>query len=106
MNDELTNEEIPEDANLPATKRDIAVVKKEIHDSAAALRTEIKDERDVLSLEMKEIKDEILRYFDVVIENIEDSFRGANADEISLIKTNLGLHGERLDTIEERVGLR
>lgn len=106
MSEEPTIDEIFEDANLPATKRDITLVRKEIHDSAAELRTEMKDMRDGLRSEMKEMKDEILHHFDVAVENIEDSLRGANADEISLLKTNLDLHEDRLGAVEERVGLR
>ena len=117
MPDEPTIDEISEDANLPATKRDIAVVRQEIRNSVTDLRTEMKDMReglrsemkemsDGLRSEMKEMKDEILHHFDVAVENIEDSLRGANADEISLMKNNLKNHKERLDVIEERVGLR
>jgi dGTP triphosphohydrolase len=139
MSEESTVDEIPEDAKQSATKHDITIVKKEIQNSTAdlrtdmseirhELRTEMKDMRDGLRMEMKEIgdglrsemkeirdglrsemkemKDEILHHFDVAVENIEDSLRGANADEISLMKNNLKLHKERLDVIEERVGLR
>jgi hypothetical protein len=95
MTDEPTIDEISEDANLPATKRDITIVRKEIHDSATQLRSE-----------MKEMKDEILHHFDVAVENIEDSLRGANADEISLLKTNLDLHEERIGMLEQHAGLR
>jgi hypothetical protein len=45
MSEEPTIDEIPEDANLPATKRDVAVVKKEIHDSVNELRTEMSEMR-------------------------------------------------------------
>jgi gas vesicle protein len=139
MPDESTIDEIPEDANLPATKRDIAVVRKEIRNSVAEVRTEMsemrndlhtemkdmreglrsemkemqgglrsemKEIRDGLRSEMKEMKDEIINHFDAAVENIEDSLRGANADEISLLNTNLDRHEERIGVLEERIGLR
>ena len=57
MPDEPTIDEISEDANLPATKRDIAVVRQEIRNSVTDLRTEMKDMREGLRSEMKEMSD-------------------------------------------------
>jgi hypothetical protein len=102
MSEEPTIDEIPEDANQPATRRDVVALRHEINaisESVSKLRTEILGQ-------VSEMRDEILRHFDVAVENIEDSLRGANADEISLMKNNLEIHKERLDVLEERVRLR
>lgn len=102
MTTEPTIDEISEDANLPATKRDIAAVRHEIDvvsESVDKLRGEIIGQ-------MSEMREEILHHFDVAVENIEDSLRGANADDISLLKDNVEINRQRIAVLEERVALR
>jgi hypothetical protein len=53
-----------------------------------------------LKQEMNDRFDELKRHFDVVVENIEDLFRGANADELSSLHDRANDHEERLAALE------
>jgi len=55
--------------------------------------------------EMGSIKEEILRHFDVTVENIRSDPEGANADEISAIKGKQAQHDERITVLERRSGV-
>jgi hypothetical protein len=48
---------------------------------------------------------EIKHHFDIAVENIEADLKGANSDEISLLKDTLSDHGKLIKTIENHVGL-
>jgi hypothetical protein len=72
------------DDNTPATKGDLA-----------ELRTE-----------MTSMKDEIIRHFDVVAENIRHDLEGANKDEIEVLKDGKTDHEQRIVNLEQLAGMR
>jgi hypothetical protein len=81
------HEDIPEDAHEPATKGDLHRLRGEIASKMATMQ------------------EEIVRHFDVAVENIEESLRGANADEIDTLRdADRSLH-ERLTPLEQRAGI-
>ena len=102
MPEEPTIDDILQDANLPATRQNVALVRYEID----AIRSSLADLRKEMLDQMQQMRDEILRHFDVVVENIEDAMSGANADEISLLKNGLEVHEERIGALEGRAGVR
>ncbi len=50
-------------------------------------------------------KDEILRHFDVVVENIRHDLAGANRDEIQSLKNGHADHQRRITTLERHAGI-
>jgi hypothetical protein len=87
----ITTDEIHEDDGQPATKRDLRLLKG-----------------DLVGLDAKMDRrfDELRDYFDAKVEIIKDEMRGANADEISLLKDKEQDHEQRLRNVEQRIGLR
>jgi len=122
MTDQITFDEIPEGGDRPATQRDLTMLRADLQRELAQkadkadlltlrqdigreirdLRAEMKD----LKTEITDLKTEIFDHFDAAVENIEESLRGANADEISLLQDSKEDHETRLTTLEHRVGLR
>ncbi len=84
MTHSITTEDVHEDDDQPATKRDLRLLKQEL------------DGR------FNELRD----HFDAVLENIVAELRGANAEEISLLKDNYANHEERLTAVERTIGSR
>ena len=91
----VTTEEVHDDDPQPATKRDLRLVKQDLAATKEALETKI-DSR------FNELRDR----FDAAVENIIDELRGANSDEISLLKDAEANHEQRLTAVERRIGLR
>lgn len=60
---------------------------------------------DGVEAKMDRLKDEILDHFDAAVENIEADLKGANRDEISLLKTKQQQHEQRISVLERRSGL-
>lgn len=119
MTDQITLDEIPEGGNQPVTQRDLTMLRADLQRELAqkadlrALRQDIGREMKDLKTEMRnlkteitDLKTEILHHFDAAVENIEESLRGANADEISLLQDGRKDHEARITTLEQRVGLR
>jgi len=50
-------------------------------------------------------KEEIIRHFDVVVENIRHDLEGANRDEIEVLKDSKASHEQRITRLESHVGL-
>ncbi len=88
MNDEPQLTEISDEDNQPATKGDVKTVANEIRS------------------EMPDMKDEIIREFKVVAENIHQDVAGTNADEVSFIKDQqIPELKQRVDELEQVTGL-
>jgi hypothetical protein len=102
MNKEPEIQEIADDENQPATKRD---VREAVDDVRRDLLTEIEGTESRLTHEIGSMKEDIFRHFDVAVENIRHDLEGANADEISVIKDRQGQHDERISVREQRSGL-
>lgn len=77
-----------DNGNAPATKNDLEVTKSE------------------LRAEMKQMKDEIIRHFDVALEQMRHDLAGANQDEIETLKDGKVDHENRIVRLEQTVGLR
>jgi hypothetical protein len=89
----IEHEDIPPDAKGVANKGDFSALRREI---AAKFAT--KDE-------LAAMEQRILDHFDAAVENISQELRGANADEISLLKdTDNKLH-DRIVPLERQVGI-
>ena len=73
--------------NQPATKGDLADLKRE------------------LELKLDGFKEEILRHFDVIVEDLRHDLIGARSDEIEVLKDGRRNHEERLRRLERSVGL-
>ena len=91
MTQQITTEELHEDDGQPATKRDVRLLNADVE----ALETKMDDR-------FNELRD----HFDATVEIIKDELRGANSDEISLLKDAKEDHEERLATVEQKIGLR
>ena len=50
-------------------------------------------------------KDEIIRHFDVTVENIRHDLEGANKDDIELLKDAKNRRAERIQRLERHVGI-
>lgn len=87
----VTIEEVHPDDERPATKRDVRLLKLDVAALEAKLDSRFNDLRD---------------HFDAAVENIIDELRGANSDEISLLKDSEANHEQRLTAVERRIGLR
>ena len=99
MNDEPTKHNIPEDDNEPATK---GYVRSEIKAVLKAIKSEAKANR----LHVDEQAEETRRHFDVAMEKIEDDLKGANKDEISLIKDQqIPDLDDRVQVLEKKTGV-
>jgi hypothetical protein len=71
-----------------------------------ATKDDLKSLRQDVRGEMASMEDRILRHFNVVAENIHQDVAGANADRVSLLENQREEHEERLNTVEQRLGLR
>lgn len=76
------------DDNTPATKGDLAQLSAELRG------------------EMTGMKEEIIRHFDVVVENIRHDLEGANKDEIGVLKDGKSDHEQRIVHLEQLAGMR
>lgn len=97
--------------NLAPLKEDVAALKSDVtglrNDLAAKpLRSDLAALEQRLDRKMEAMKNEILHNFEALVENIEDSLKGANADEISLLQNKQGDHEQRIATLENRTSLR
>ncbi len=99
MTDEPTEHEIPADDNEPATKGYVRSVENRL---LKVIKAEAKANR----LHMDEQAEETRRHFDVAVEKIEDDLKGANKDEISLIKDQLlPDQDDRVQVLEKQTGV-
>ncbi len=70
-------------------------------DMSPATRADIK----LLEHKLDKYKDEIMRHFDVVAENIRHDLLGAKSDEIELLKDTHHDHERRIRRLERSAGL-
>ena len=86
----------------PATKRDLESLSRATTRDLKLLRS------DLGTLEAKLVSrfDELRDHFDAAVENVVEELRGANADEISLLKDADANHEQRLTAVERKIGLR
>ncbi len=94
MTDEISHEELPADANEPATKADVYAVKRGLQTLKSELTTYIDTKHQ-----------ETLDHFDTAVENITEQLKGANTDEVSLLKDADNTLHRRIMPLEERAGL-
>ncbi len=80
-----------EEDDQPATKRDVRLLKRGLATLDAKLDSRFNELRD---------------HFDAAVEIITDQLRGANADELSLLKDTDANHEQRLTAVERKMGLR
>jgi hypothetical protein len=81
---------------------EMAEMRTELRGEMAEMRTELRGEMAemgaTLRNEMRSMKDEILLYFDVAVENFKDGLRTINTE-------TLRDHGMRIGRLETHVGL-
>lgn len=127
MTDEFNDADMSGDADQPTTKRDIyrldqkidkidsqfnslrsemqtmksetQTMKSEVQTIKSEVQT-IKSDIQTVKSDMQTMKQEILDHFDAVIENVEDELKGANRDEIELIKDVQQRHEQRIAQLE------
>jgi len=77
-----------------------------------AINQDLKKIEDVLQNEMAtkteliKMQERIFQHFDVAVEKIESSLRGAKSDQISLLDDKKNDHEVRITKLEVRAGLR
>jgi len=79
-----------DDNQTPATKGDI----KRLDGNFKRLETK-----------MDQWKEEIIRHFDVVAEQLRHEVLGANRDEVGVIKDKQTNHEERIERLEQHTGV-
>ncbi len=92
----------------PATKSDINSMNEKIEyliGAVSNLYKANKDWKDKIIESMKDSKDEITRHFDVTVENIRHDLKGANRDEIEVLKDSKTDHEQRIVHLEKRAGV-
>lgn len=72
-----------------------------INEELKAMRNEMATKKEI-----KEMEARIFRHFDVAVEDIESSLRGANEDQLSLLDNKKNEHEIRITKLEVRAGLR
>lgn len=118
MTDEPTIDEIPADDERPLTRRDLSVLEQQLkgrlgsmatREDLSALRSDlaaqIQQMRTQLIAEIERVGKETRNHFDVVVEKIEDDLKGANTDEISLLKDHQSAHEQRIAVLESKTAL-
>lgn len=91
-------------ADQPVTQAEFAAAMGAIKQDLDQMAT--KADLAKLRSEVAVMKDEIIRHFNVVAENIHQDVAGANADRVSLLEDQRTEHEARLTTVEQRLGLR
>jgi len=92
-------------------KSDVTILKSDfssLKSDVSSIKTEIQLLNDAvrnLYDANKEWKDEIIRHFDVVAENIRHDLLGANRDEIEVLKNSKSDHEQRIVHLEKRAGI-
>lgn len=100
----------PTNGDQPATQNDLAVWGGELTRRIDDIETRMATKDDLRELEIKmdqkmtQLKEEILHHFDAAVENIEQALKGANQDEISLLKDKQYQHEERIGVLERQAG--
>lgn len=97
LNKDMTPATTEDLADLKADlKADIDVLKEDIH----ALRAEMATKTDIAGLraDVESFKDEIKRYFDVMVETMKHEFRDAYHDGYATLR-------DRVDRLERAVGI-
>ena len=92
-------------------KNDIKIMKGDISDlksDVSSMKTDVQQlthaVRDLYDHSAK-WKDEIIRHFDVVAEDIRHHLQGANRDEIEFLKDSKTDHEQRIVHLEKRAGV-
>lgn len=91
-----------------ATKNSFDKVDKQfskVNKQFVEVRRDMKAMESRMDKKMDNIKDEIIREFNVVAENIHQDVAGANKDEISLIKQKQTILTKRVTRVEHKVGV-
>ena len=83
--------------NQPATKGDL--------DKLGLRVDELTQRFDQLGFKVDAFKDEILRHFDVIVEDLRHDLIGARSDEIEVLKDGRLNHAQRLRRLERHIGL-
>lgn len=94
-----------DDQTAPATKADISMIMDELgrmYDAQERWKNELREE---FHTDQERWKDEVMEHFDLVAENIREDFRGANREEIEVMKDMQKRDGKRITVLEQTVGL-
>lgn len=84
------------DDDTPATKRDLKLLATK--EDLLGVKKDLLTTKEDLQHEMQEMREEILRHFDMTVETIRHDLAGANRDEIETIK-------DRVTKVERHTGL-
>jgi len=95
MTETITTEELHDDDGQPATRRDL----RRLEQRMATKLDQLSDKN------LKKLAEQH-RAFLVALEDAEDRIKGANGDEVSLLKDKDADHEERLTAVEHKIGLR
>lgn len=74
-------------------------------DTTPATKGDLAQLRDELDRKIESFKDEILRHFDVAVENIRHDLTGALRDAIEIAKDLKDNHERRIRRLERAAGL-
>ncbi len=88
----------------PATKSDINSLKSDLHSMNENIQHLMGAVKNLYEAN-KDWKDEIVRHFDVVTEDIRHHLEGANHDEIEVLKDSKTDHEQRIVHLEKRAGV-
>lgn len=92
----------------PATKQDVALIMESIsglYQAIANFRIETEQWKVEMQRQSEEWKDEIIRHFDVVTENLDRDLRGAFRDHTSVNTNRFAGHDKRITRLERHTGL-
>lgn len=88
-----------------AINQDLKTI-QEVLRTEMATKTEFEKLHREIATKMVVMEEKIIRHFDVAVEQIDASLRGANADHLSLLDDTKKDHEARIAKVEVRVGLR
>ncbi len=89
---------------MTSLQREVKGLRRDLAGKASA--EDVAAVQKELVAQLREMKEEIFLHFDAALENIEETLKGANADEISLLGDVREDHELRIGTLEKQAGLR
>ena len=93
----------------PATKGDLANLESRLETKIDKiehrLETKLEKLEHCIDDKLDAFKDEILRHFDIIAENLRHDALGARSDEIEVLKDSKKDHERRLTRLEQSAGL-
>ncbi len=91
----------------PATKGDLEDLREDLQADifkvTDRIDTRMEGMEQSIDTKMEQWKDEIVRHFDVVAENIHQDVAGANRDEISMIKDKVQHHDADIAILKQKI---